>query len=357
VPLTQGNVLVVDDDPQVCALIRDGLAIKGLDCTTISEPGRARETIRRTPYRVVISDVSMPDINGFELLALVREVNPAGRVILMTGVSSTRFLADALRLGAYDYFQKPFDLERLSKSVAQALRDEALERLSQSVAQALRDEAPVYDLTMRAARAIQHELLQDQASLEAIAALIHAVEAKDPHTRRHSEQVTFYAASLAERAGLAREMVESVRVASLLHDVGKIGVPDSILTKPGPLTSEELREIQKHPIIGERIVEKVSLLACETALVRHHHERWDGAGYPDGLAGEDIPLGARIINLADSIDAMLMERTYKRAFGVDQMLDELRRCTGSQFDPGLSGLAIEWCRENQACLVLTPPAA
>ncbi|MFP4355547.1 MAG: HD domain-containing phosphohydrolase [Phycisphaerae bacterium] len=338
---SEAHILVVDDEPQVCLLIRDGLASRGIDCVTLSDPVDAMERIRAGSFRLVISDISMPTVNGMDLLAHARRCNPACRVILITGVSNTGFLADALRLGAYDYFQKPFDMDKFVDSVRRALADDAVGE----------------GLTMRAARAIQQESMVNQSSLEAIAALVHAVEAKDPYTRRHSEQVTFYAASLAVKAGLPENLVESIRVASLLHDVGKIGVPDSILTKPGSLTEEEFIEIRKHPVIGSRIVEKVSLLACETQLVRHHHERWDGSGYPDGLAGEEIPLGARVICIADSIDAMLMLRTYKRAYSVEEMLQELRRCCGHQFDPELTEVAIEWCNENRMKIIRTTEAA
>ncbi len=329
------KVLVVDDEPQVCALIRDGLAGSGLECKTLSDPVEALERARQGLFRVIITDVSMPTVNGLDILTQARKALPACRVILITGVSNTRSLADALRLGAYDYFQKPFEMEKLVDSVDRALKDDGSSQ----------------GLTMRAARAIQQEDLHDMASLETISALVHAVEAKDPYTRRHSEQVTFYAASLAEYIELSPPMVESIRVASLLHDVGKIGVPDSILTKPGALTDKEFAEIQKHPAIGQRIVEKISLLVCETQLVRHHHERWDGRGYPDGLAGEEIPLGARIINVADSMDAMLMLRTYKRPYSVEEMMDELERCAGGQFDPALARAAQQWCRENQQSII------
>jgi response regulator RpfG family c-di-GMP phosphodiesterase len=331
VSLTDAKVLVVDDEPQVCALIHDGLAGSGLDSKTLSDPVDALEQARSGRFRVIITDVSMPTVNGLDILSQARRALPSCRVILITGVSNTRFLADALRLGAYDYFQKPFEMDKLIDSVDRALKDDGASQ----------------GLTMRAARAIQQEDLHDMASLETISALVHAVEAKDPYTRRHSEQVTFYAASLAEYARLSPPMVESIRVASLLHDVGKIGVPDSILTKPGALSDEEFAEIQKHPAIGQKIVEKVSMLVCETQLIRHHHERWDGRGYPDGLAGEEIPIGARIINLADSIDAMLMLRTYKKPYSIEEMMEELRRCAGSQFDPKLARSAHQWCLENR----------
>ena len=335
------NVLIVDDEPQVCLLIQDGLASRGMHCLSVSDPLKALQLIESQPFRVIVSDVSMPTLSGLDLLSHARRVHPNCRVILITGVSNTRFLADALRLGAFDYFQKPFDMDKLADSVSRAIADDASRE----------------GLTMRAARAIQQETLHDQSSLEAISALVHAVEAKDPYTRRHSEQVTFYAASLAEWAGLPASLVESVRIASLLHDVGKIGVPDSILTKPGPLTDDEFSEIRKHPSIGQKIIEKVSLLSCEMLLVRHHHERWDGGGYPDGLAGQEIPLGARVICLADSIDAMLMIRTYKRPYSVDQMLSELQRCSGTQFDPDLAGAAIDWCHANRHRLIVAAEAA
>ncbi len=193
-----------------------------------------------------------------------------------------------------------------------------------------------------------------QVLLESSGALVRAVEAKDPYTSQHSVHVAFYAKQLGRHVGLAEEDLENIRIAGLLHDIGKIAVPDKILTKVGKLTDQEFAFIRRHPDVGAAILENISMLQTEARVVRFHHENWDGSGYPTGLAGEAIPLGSRIINLADSIDAMLMHRTYKSAYSVEKMLQELHDCAGRQFDPSLAAATVDWCRRERAQIILPP---
>ncbi len=195
------------------------------------------------------------------------------------------------------------------------------------------------------------------ACLESVRALVSAVEAKDPYTRRHSEQVAYYAEQFATFIGLPGDQSEAIRVAGVVHDVGKIGIPDTVLTKPGRLTDVEFELIKGHPDTGAAILEKISLLSAQSVIIRHHHENWNGTGYPDGLAGEDIPLGARVVQVADSIDAMLMRRTYKEPFPVERVLAELQRGMGTQFDPDLAKAAIEWMTANPDRIILAEDQA
>ena len=341
-PTSPPAVLIVDDESLVVELLREALARQGFRCTAASSDEEARGAIGRQPFDVLVVDIYMPGSSGLELLRYVRRAAPQSRVILISGVASTHCLAEALSLGAYDYFPKPFNLPCLVQAVTAAANEQ--------------DPAGRSPLPLRAAKAMQTQDHVSRASLESIAALVQAVEAKDPCTRRHSEQVAYYATGLAGAIGLARHRTDAVRTAALLHDIGKIGVPDSILTKSGPLDARETRQIRRHPILGAEILEKISLLAGEAAIIRHHHERWDGTGYPQGLAAEEIPLGSRIIHVADAMDAMLMERTYKRPLPVERMLAELDRCAGSQFDPQLVRAAIEWSRGHPDRLIL-PMAA
>jgi len=331
---TPANVLVVDDEPQICGLIQDALATQGLHCASTCNSVEAQRMMTGGGYNVVITDLAMPQASGLELLAQARGHDPLCKVILITAYASEDSLAGALRLGAYDFLEKPFDLARLIQSVRDALSGQS---------------AP---LTARAARAMQAVGRQREIHLESIRALAQAVEAKDPYTRRHSDQVAHYARHLGRAAGLAEDLVESIRTAALLHDVGKIGIPDHILTKPGRLTSKEFSHVRRHPMLGFQILQNISVFSVEAKLVRHHHENWDGSGYPDGLAGEAIPLGARIINLADSIDAMLMKRTYKEAYSVPKMLEEIQRGSGTQFEPQLTQVALNWCRNHSNLLIL-----
>ena len=224
------------------------------------------------------------------------------------------------------------------------------------VKRALRGDWAVPQLAVKAAEAIRLRSQAEQASLDSVRALVRAVEAKDPYTRRHSEHVAYYAVSLAQAMGQPETIVESVRVASLLHDIGKIGVPDHILTKRGDLTEAEFAHIRRHPALGAEMLSTITSFRHEATLVRYHHERWDGRGYPDGLRGPASPLGSRIMGVADAIDAMLMPRTYKDAYPLSRVLEELRRCAGTQFDPEIAAIAERWCRANPDRLILPDDA-
>ncbi len=323
----QSFVAVVDDDPAVCSVISRGLTTREVPHRTTTDPAEARGWIHRGRLDVLVTDVRMNPITGLELLAdaLRGRESSNPRVILMTGWHETDLLADAIRLGAYDYLLKPFDLWAMVETVLRARRGRGRSLLPR-----------------RAAEAMFHPGRDRSLPGESVEALIQAVEAKDPHTRRHAEQVSSYAAALARRAGLDSRQGESFRIAALLHDVGKIGIPEGILAKPGRLDASEMGRIRLHPRLGEGIVGRMSAYRREASLVRHHHENWDGSGYPDGLRGEAIPLGSRIIKLADCIDAMLMARSYKPAFSVQRTLDEIGLGRGTAFDPDLAELAMEW---------------
>jgi putative two-component system response regulator len=282
-------------------------------------------------------------LSGLDVLVCAKRKAPGCRVVLITAHGTPNRVAQALFLGAFDYVEKPFEANELLSIVSRALQDKM--------------QLPA--LALRAADAMQFQNQAARASMDSVLALVRAVEAKDAYTRRHSEQVAHYATSLAAAMGLPKAGVESIRVAALLHDIGKIGVPDHILTKPGPLTDEEFQYIRRHPALGAEIPGTIGMFRAESLLVRCHHERWDGRGYPDGLTGEESPLAARVIMVADCIDAMLMERTYKKSYSVEKMLAELGRCAGIQFDPKIAAAALAWCQSHREALFLpdkTEPA-
>lgn len=333
---TQPKVLVVDDEPGICALIQAELREYGIDSRVVSDPRQAASLVESRQFLVLIADITMPHVSGLELLLRARRSAPQCKTILVTAHSTREHLARAITLGAYDYIEKPFQAGVLGPMVCRALADG--------------NSAP--RLPNRAAAAIESGIQARSSALEAVRALVRAVEAKDPYTRQHSEQVAHYAMSLADSMNMPEHMKDTLRVAALLHDIGKIGVPDRILTKPDPLAPEEFEFIRRHPILGSEILASITMFESEALLVRHHHERWDGQGYPDGLTGEEIPLGARIIKIADCMDAMLMERTYKKGYSVDAMLGELVRCAGTQFDPRLANEAVRWCRMHPGQLIL-----
>ncbi|HUU84634.1 MAG TPA: diguanylate cyclase [Phycisphaerae bacterium] len=190
----------------------------------------------------------------------------------------------------------------------------------------------------------RHQL--KRAYLESTRALVGAVEAKDTYTRRHSMRVSDYAETLGTRLGVPPSQLESLKTAAVLHDVGKIGIPDAILRKRGPLTRSEYDVVKQHPETGLRILGHASFLSAELPIIRHHHERWDGLGYPSGLAGREIPFGARILAVADSLDAMFSRRSYKKRFDVAGVRRELLRCAGTQWDPDVVQAALQWLDDS-----------
>jgi len=335
------DVLIVDDDPDVCELLNRVLTAEGFDCVCATSGLHATSLLAERDFAVTICDVAMPDMTGLELLAHTRTTNHVCKMIVITGFPSTENLAQSLSLGAFEYFRKPFNIGELVDAARKACSKDT----------------PMASLPARAAEAIRLEDQYRRTSLESIRALVHTVEARDPYTCRHSEQVAYYAEHLAQQVGLGKREVDSIRVAALVHDIGKIAVPDNVLTKPGPLSDKERSEIRHHPEIGYNILKEISVFADEASLVRHHHENWDGSGYPEGLAGKDIPAGSRILNVADSVDAMLMQRSYKRPYTIKEALGELSRCSGTQFDPDLVPTAIDWFTSNLQRIIRTSTVA
>lgn len=335
------RILIVDDEPAVAELMRSDL--DGFDCTVVCDGPAARDRLGRETFGVLITDLAMPEVDGLALLAHARQTTPDCRVIVVTGCADRNSLARALALGAFDYVEKPFRMGELAAAVRKAL---------------VVDATSVCPLPRRAADALWADRERSRhAALESARALVRAVEAKDPFTCRHSEHVAHYALALAGVLGMPEPLIDVIRTAALLHDVGKIGVPDHVLTKPGPLTADETALVRKHPGLGADILSHISVFGRESRIVRHHHEAWDGKGYPDGLACGEIPLASRIICVADAMDAMLMARSFRDALSVDQMLDELIAGAGRRFDREIAAAAIQWVSENPRLLVLaTSPA-
>ena len=330
------RVLVVDDEPEICVLIADELCRQGYQCTIATDPERAIALLGVMAFDLVITDICMHRLSGLEVLICAKRNTPACRVVLMTACGTRDFVAQALDLGAFDYVEKPFEPGELLSVVSRALHDKT----------------ELSALAVRAADAMESSNQAARVSLDSVLALVRAVEVKDAYTRRHSEQVAHYAKSIAASLGLPPRLMERIRIAALLHDVGKIGVPDHILTKAGPLTDPEFQCIRLHPALGAEILGTIGFFKAEAVLVKHHHERWDGRGYPDGLYGDETPLGARVIAVADGIDAMLMERPYKKSYSVEKMLVELLRCAGTQFDPKIAACALTWCQSHREALFL-----
>jgi diguanylate cyclase (GGDEF)-like protein/putative nucleotidyltransferase with HDIG domain len=520
----KADILVVDDEAGVRRMICESLSIGLHRCTEAEDATQAYDLVCRKHFDVLISDMAMPGMTGLELLDKVVAVQPECRVILITGVGSSEWAKESIKRGAFDYLEKPFNLQDLRQVVTEALKgrvaagsvgpDKGRERRPEAVArvdgltgllthrsffdeltrlralcrrhshplavavidvdvfgelnlrhghgigdlvlreigsklrrvvrdsdvlarfggdefalampETTADQARVMadrvrgvlrdlpmslpsdagtptvsiglaesqsgfiesesDLVSRALQAVQagkrqgrdqimvweeiaqqdapplevdegsleqmrerfshiHQQLK-QAYLESTRALVAAVEAKEPYTERHSMAVALYAEGIARVMGLTGAQIASIRTAAMLHDVGKIGIPDSILNKPGPLTEGEYALVKRHTVMAAQILEHTSFLRSELPIIVHHHEWWDGSGYPEGLAGEAIPLGARILHVADAMDAMFSVRSYKQSFGLERVIAELRQESARQFDPIVAEAAIAWLERN-----------
>jgi putative two-component system response regulator len=304
------SVLVVDDDAGIRSLIEAGLSHYGCRVEQAECTLAARELLDARPFSLVLCDYEMPGGTGLELLQYLRREHPDVPLIMLTGYDDAQLARKAIAWGAVDFLAKPFDLHQLTRVIEQNR-----ERIRRD---------------RRRAERFTRQVLTDT-----IRALVAAVDAKDPHTAHHSERVTSWALRLGAAVGLTAEEMQTLEFAAIMHDVGKIAIPEGILLKPGGLSDEEWALMKKHPVVGYEIIENVGALAEVAVIVRHHHERWDGWGYPDGLAGENIPRLSRIIAIADSYDAMTSNRAYRRAYSREYALNAIRENLGTQFDPEL----------------------
>lgn len=315
-------VLIVDDDAAVATTIGRWLERGGFECQTAHSVQEAMERCDGRRFGIVLTDVHMPGRSGLELARTLKARDPEVQVILVTGSTTLETAIEAIRLDADDYLLKPLCFEQLVHAVHRAGEHRRLLVENRHYRLDLEDR-----VRKQAGRL-------EALYLSSIHSLVSALEAKDVHTRGHSDRVGEYAVALGERIGDVD--VDSLRIGARLHDIGKIGIAGGILTKDGPLDLDEMSSIREHPSIGVQIL--APLLEDRTAIdvVRYHHERWDGKGYPEGLSGNDIPIAARIVAVADTFDAMTTSRPYRAALSYDQAVAEIEREAGRQFDPGVA---------------------
>jgi putative nucleotidyltransferase with HDIG domain len=322
------RILIVDDDASVRDVISVLLQEEGYECRTASSAETALDIAAAEAPPLVISDMKMPGRDGIWLLEAFRERYPETAVIMLTGYGDTEAAVDCLRRGAVDYLLKPPKLTDLIRAIERALAKRRIELARKRYQKKL--ERKVRDRTGELRTALRNIQGTYQTTL---LALVRALDAREHETSDHSQRVVKYTEAIAERLSLRGPELEEIGRGALLHDIGKIGVPDAVLLKPAKLTQDEWKEMRRHPDIGYDMIRSIEFLNTPAAIVLSHQERFDGRGYPRGLRGEEIHIGARIFAVADTLDAMTSDRPYRKGTTFENAVDEIDRCSGSQFDP------------------------
>jgi len=314
------TLLIVDDETAIRRLLRQKLSTEGYHCEEASDAGKVPDMLEASAIALVVLDVKMPGKSGIELLPEIKSAYPDTAVIMATAVNEINIAIQCLKQGADDYICKPFNLEELCLSVKRALERRHLQ------------------LEIREYQQYLEERIEEQTAeikklfLGAIEALVSALEAKDKYTGGHSRRVTEIALAVGNELGLSARDMEELRWGSLLHDVGKIAVDPAIQNKPGKLTRAEYEHIMTHVQVGAEIVRPV-VNGEITEMIEHHHDHYDGSGLHQVVMGDEIPLGARILAVADAFDAMISDRPYRSAMSITDIVEEIKRCAGTQFDP------------------------
>lgn len=323
------RILVVDDDEPVRSAIAALLHGYAGDIQQAGSVAGALYCLSERDFDLVICDLYMPEAHGLELVKKLREQQRDLAVVVISGRAELPDVITALQLRAAGFLQKPFTRAQLLDALAPAY--EALQQRRMLAKRVTMLSSEVEEKSKELREALVNLKISERSSLEA---LVIALDAREHETYAHSFRVRAYTSCLAEQVRYPLDLLAELECAALLHDVGKIVVPDSILLKPGRLTEEEFERCKTHAVTGARILGSIPSLRGVASIVMHHHERWDGNGYPDRLAGTNIPLGARLFAIADTLDALLSDRCYRPATSFTSAKNEIVRCSGTQFDPG-----------------------
>jgi len=342
------TILIAEDDADLSESLSETLEREGYNCFSFTDPRDALSAAQEEEIDLLLTDLKMPHIDGIELARQVKSRQPDVRVIVITGFSTMKTVIDGLRIGIDSYILKPFRTEEIIFNVG-----DALERLR------LIRENRLYRAGLESLVVEQTRELSDRCNklrrsqFESIFAIGNIIEARDAYTRGHTERVTYFAVALAERCGWPEERIRDLSVGSPLHDIGKIGVPDSVLKKEGPLDFHEMEMMKQHPEIGYQMVRGSDFASTSVGCIIFHHERFDGGGYPFGLRGADIPQEGRLMAICDAFDAMTSDRVYRPAMPVDKAISVLRECAGTHFDPEMTDAFLEQIESGKLDPVLT----
>ncbi len=322
------TVLVVDDEEPIRNALRKFLRQQQFEVFTAGSADEALEQLRLHKVSLMLSDIRMPGTSGVDLVPHALEIEPDLAILMLTAVNDATSAALCMQRGAMDYLTKPIELADLGRAVQRSLKRREMLLENRHLNQWLKEE-----VTTRTAELQRERHRLERLSTATLEALVNALEAKDPYLRGHSARVADLSANIATELGLSEEDVDRVRMAGRLHDLGKIGTRDAVVNKEGPLTSDEFEHVKQHVIIGAQILAPLVHLGDVVSMVKSHHERWDGTGYPDGLRGEEIPLGGRVIGAAEVFDALTTARPYQDKMTPEQAVARLAELSGTVVDP------------------------
>lgn len=322
------RVLVVDDEELITKALARYLGTRGYEVETASSGHAALDALKRSRFAVMLCDVRMPGLSGLEVVPRALEIDGDLAIMMLTGVNDAPTAANVLATGAVDYLLKPVELVELQQAIERALHRRELEIDRRTVERLIREE-----VATRTEELEREKLSLGAMSVATVEALVNAMEAKDVYLRGHSERVADLAASIAREMHLDDDTVAHVRIAARIHDIGKIGVQEAVLNKPGPLTREEFDHVKEHVRIGLEILLPLKHLGAALDYVADHHEHWDGQGYPRGKSGESISIGGRILAAADAYDALTSTRAYRAARRPRDTVDYLAARAGDLLDP------------------------
>jgi putative nucleotidyltransferase with HDIG domain len=332
VPHTDGPVtlLLVDDEEAFRNAVRKYLIQQGYEVAVAATGEEALAILQRHKITGLLLDVNLPGINGIDLVPRIMELDPTIALLMLTAVNDATSAALCMQRGALDYLVKPIDLAHLGRAIRDALERRHNLLLTRRETRALNEE-----IALGVAERWLKHATPERISVTTLEALVNALEAKDPYLRGHSARVADLSAGVAAHLGRPDDEVEAVRTAGRLHDIGKIGIREEVLTKQGPLSDEEYEHIKQHVLVGCQILAPLDHLQHVISFVRSHHERWDGFGYPDRLAGEAIPLGARIIGAVEIYDALTTARPYQEKMTPEVAVERMRDLVGTAVDPAV----------------------
>jgi putative two-component system response regulator len=328
--LATRSILIVDDDDTVRGALSRYLTKQGHQTYAAAGAAEALEAVRLHRITAVLLDVRMPDTSGVDTVPELLAADPDLAIIMLTAVNDATTASLCMQRGAMDYLLKPIELADLDRALASALRRRSKTLEERENTLILKEEVLTRTAELRRERA-----KVEQLSVATLEVLVNVLEAKDVHSRGHSARVADLAAMIAVEMGASEAEIEAVRTAGRLHDIGKIGIHEVVLNKEGPLTPEEREHVRQHVILGAEILGPLGNLGEVVPYVRHHHEHWDGRGYPDGLSGEAIPLGARILGAAEVYDALTTARPYQAKMEPAAALARMQQLTGNVLDPNV----------------------